>query len=308
MFEAEGIFTALVTSFARDGALDLDSIRESVRFQVAAGVRGVCALGGTGEPLAQTIDEQKQVIECVVAEADGGIGVIVGCLNASQPDIIEIGKHAKAAGADAIMVLPPYFVMATPHHVKRHLIDVAAAVDLPMILFNTPRRAGVDLEVAFILELLDAIPHLVAIKEASGDMHAVTQLAHLAPGRFSVLQGFDELILPTLAVGGRGAIISGACLAPRLFVELCNAFRAGDVAHARALQHAIMPLCRAIYAEPNPAPLKQALAMVGRSAGPTRPPLYDIQDETTAALRTALGELGPWLGNANTGPALRRKV
>ena len=165
MFEAEGIFTALVTSFARDGALDLDSIRESVRFQVAAGVRGVCALGGTGEPLAQTIDEQKQVIECVVAEADGGIGVIVGCLNASQPDIIEIGKHAKAAGADAIMVLPPYFVMATPHHVKRHLIDVAAAVDLPMILFNTPRRAGVDLEVAFILELLDAIPHLVAIKE-----------------------------------------------------------------------------------------------------------------------------------------------
>ena len=147
LFEAQGIFTALVTAFARDGALDVDSIRESVRFQVAAGVRGVCALGGTGEPLAQTIDEQKQVIDCVLDAADGRIGVIVGCLNASQPDIIEIGKHASAAGADAIMVLPPYFVMATPRHVKRHLIDVAAAVDLPMILFNTPGRAGVDLEV-----------------------------------------------------------------------------------------------------------------------------------------------------------------
>ncbi len=294
-FTADGIHTALVTAFGEDGNLDAQALAESVRFQIAAGVQGVCALGGTGEPLALTSDETKRVIDTVVAAANRRIAVVIGCLAASQPDIIAAGRHAKAAGADAVMVLPPYFVGATPRHIAGHLGEVAAAVDLPLVLFNTPSRAGLCLEVAFVLELVDAVPQFVAIKEASGDMVAVTELARRAPEGFSVLQGLDELILPTLAVGGRGAMVSGSCLTPRLHVALAAAFQGGDLARARALQHALMPLCHAIYREPNPAPLKRALTMVGRGAGPTRPPLGEVEDETVTRLQAALADLGPWL-------------
>jgi 4-hydroxy-tetrahydrodipicolinate synthase len=287
-----------VTAFAADGGLDLDALGESVRFQVAAGVDGVCALGGTGEPLSMTTDDSKRVIDRVVAEAGGRIEVVVGCLMANQADIIATGLHARAAGADAVMVLPPYFVMATPAHIAGHLAEIAAAVDLPVVLFNTPGRAGLNLDVNFILELIDAIPNLVAIKEASGDMVAVTELVRRAPPRFSVLQGLDELVLPTLAVGGRGAIVSGACLVPRLLRDLADAFYSGDMARARELQHLLMPLCEVIYAEPNPAPLKRALAIVGRGAGPTRPPLGPIQDRTEDGLHSALSDLRPWLDTA----------
>ncbi len=294
-FTGEGIYTALVTAFAADGGLDTGALAESVRFQIAAGVRGVCALGGTGEPLALAPDETRRAIDAVVAAADGRIEVVVGCLAAAQADIIAAGRHARAAGADAVMLLPPYFVMATPRHIAGHLGEVAAAVDLPLVLFNTPSRAGVGLDVDFILELVESIPRIVAIKEAGGDMVAVTELARRAPAGFSVLQGLDELILPTLAVGGRGAMVSGSCLTPRLHVALAAAVQAGDLTRARTLQQALMPLCRAIFREPNPAPLKRALAMVGRGAGPTRPPLGAIEDETEGQLRTALAGLEPWL-------------
>ena len=294
-FKADGIHTALVTAFAADGSLDVEALAGSVRFQIAAGVQGVCALGGTGEPLALTSDETRRVIDTVVAAADGRVAVVVGCLAASQSEIIAAGRHAKAAGADAVMVLPPFFVVATPRHIAWHLGEVAAAVDLPLVLFNSPSRAGLGLEVDFVLELVDAVPRFVAIKEASGDMVAVTELARRAPEGFSVLQGLDELILPTLAVGGAGAMISGSCLTPRLHVALAAAFQAGDMARARGLQQALMPLCQALYREPNPVPLKRALAMAGRGAGPTRPPLGEVEDETMAQLQAALADLGPWL-------------
>ena len=300
-FRADGIHTALVTAFDEDGGLDAEALAESVRFQIAAGVQGVCALGGTGEPLALTSDEARRAIDTVIGAADGRIAVVVGCLAASQADIIAAGRHAKAAGADAVMVLPPYFVVATPRHIAGHLGEVAAAVDLPLVLFNSPSRAGIGLEVDFVLELIDFLPNLVAIKDASGDMVAATELARRAPDGFSVLQGLDELILPTLAVGGRGAMVSGSCLTPRLHVALAAAFRAGDLARARALQQALMPLCQALYREPNPAPLKRALAMAGRGAGPTRPPLGDIQEETVERLRAALADLHPWLDAADPG-------
>ena len=299
MPELKGIITALVTCFNSDGGLDIEAMRRSVKFQLAQGAHGVCPLGGTGEPLSLTTDERSRVIDAVMQEAGGRLAVVVGCLSASQTEIVASARHAKSAGADAIMVIPPYSVMPKPRHIRQHFMDIAEQADMmPMVLFNTPGRAGVRLDADFIIELASDVPNLVGIKEATGDVVLATELVRRAPAHFAVLQGFDELILPTLAVGGRGAMVSLGCLAPRLLVELHDAAIAGNIARARELQASILPLCQVIYSEPNPVPLKAALAMVGRGAGATRPPLYAPAPETLDRLRSMINAARGPLGAA----------
>lgn len=291
MLEFTGITSALVTPFANDGALDLTSLRANIRHQLASGVRSFCPLGGTGEPISMTAEERRQVVDVVMSEVAGKARVVVGCLLPSQVEIIELGIYAKKAGADAIMVIPPYFVGTKPAHVRRHFEDIAARTGMPMILFNGPTRAGVKLEAEFVVELAAAIPNFVGIKEATGDMLAVAKIVRSAPTRFTMLQGYDELILPTLALGGKGAIVSLACLIPSILVRMCQAFEAGDLQTARTLQLAILEISETIYSEPNPAPLKYAMNSVGLSGGTTRPPLYPILPTTIAALTRQLPEI-----------------
>jgi 4-hydroxy-tetrahydrodipicolinate synthase len=284
MVKLTGIISALVTPFDKGGELDLDAMTKNVRHQQSCGVRSFCPLGGTGEPISMTDAERRRVVDTVRSEVGGEGRVVVGCLLPSQREIIELGRYAKSAGAEAIMVIPPYFVGAKPRHVKRHFCDIAEKVDLPMVLFNGPTRAGVRLEAEFVLELARDIPHFVAIKEATGDMNAVGKILREAPQRFAMLQGYDELVLPTLAGGGVGAIVSLACLVPSLLARLEEACRAGDLAIARNLQNLVSELGEPIYAEPNPAPLKHAMNAVGLSGGFTRPPLYPISEATAAHL------------------------
>jgi 4-hydroxy-tetrahydrodipicolinate synthase len=289
MKPVEGIITAMVTSFTGDGALDATAMRASTRFQVENGAAGLCPLGGTGEPLSMTVDEHKRVVDAVVTEAAGRVPVVIGTLLGNQDDIVAVGKHAKAAGADAIMVIPPYFVVAKPAHIRRHFETLAERIDMPMVLFHGPSRSGVRLDAETILDLITAIPKFVAIKETSGDVTLVAELLRSARPGLRVLQGFDELVLPTLALGGQGAVLSLGCLLPNLFRRLHDAFAAGDLQTARRIQLEILPLCRAIYGEPNPGPLKLALEMAGRSAGPTRRPIY----APSPATREALARLVP---------------
>ncbi len=295
MFKAEGIFTAMVTHFQADGNLDVAGMRKSVAFQIEQGVHGVVPLGGTGEPLSLTVDEHKRVIDAVVEEADDRVQVVVGALLASQRDIVEAARHAKRAGASALMLIPPYFVMAKPHHIKRHFMDIAERVELPLVLYHGPQRSGVRLDLDALLALITDIPQFVAVKDTTGDAYFLSSLVRQAPAKFSVMQGWDELVFPTLALGGRGAILSLGCLVPRLFVEILTAFREGRLDHARALQYRALPLCSVIYGEPNPVPLKKALEMVGRPAGPTRPPLYPPSEETVASLRKLMPEFNAYL-------------
>ncbi len=289
MKQIEGVITALVTSFKSDAALDLKAMRESVRFQIENGAAGLCPLGGTGEPLSMTVDEHKRVIDAVLDETAGRVPVVVGSLLGNQDDIVECGRHARVAGADAIMVIPPYFIVAKPSHIRRHFETIAEKVDMPMVLFHGPSRSGVRLDADTILELIGAVPRFVAIKETSGDLTISAEVLRSAPPGFRVLQGFDELLLPTLALGGHGAVLSLGCLLPNLFRRLHEAFVAGDRKVAQRIQLDILPLCRAIYGEPNPGPLKLALKMAGRSAGPTRQPNY----EPSKATREALEHLVP---------------
>jgi 4-hydroxy-tetrahydrodipicolinate synthase len=282
-----GVITAMVTSFKEDGALDLKAMRESVRYQIANGAAGLCPLGGTGEPLSMTVDEHKQVIDAVCAEAAGRVPVVIGTLLGNQDDIIACAKHARAAGADAIMVIPPYFINAKPSHIRRHFETIAEKTEMPMVLFHGPSRSGVRLDAAGLLELIDAIPQLVAIKETSGDLTIAGELLRSARAGLKVLQGFDELVLPTFALGGHGAVLSLGCLMPKSLRRLHDAFVAGDLKTAQRIQLDLLPLCPVIYGEPNPGPLKLALKAAGRSAGPTRRPIY----EPSAATREALERL-----------------
>jgi 4-hydroxy-tetrahydrodipicolinate synthase len=224
------------------------------------------------------------VIDAVTSEAAGRVPVVIGTLLGNQDDIIELGRHARSAGADAIMVIPPYFVVAKPAHIRRHFETIAERVDMPMVLFHGPSRSGVRLDADTILELIAAIPRFVAIKETSGDLTIAAELLRSARPGFRVLQGFDELVLPTFAIGGHGAVLSLGCLIPGLFRRLHQAFVAGDLKTAQRIQLEILPLCRTIYGEPNPGPLKLALEMAGRPAGPTRRPIYAPSTATREAL------------------------
>ncbi|MBP6020328.1 MAG: dihydrodipicolinate synthase family protein [Burkholderiaceae bacterium] len=268
------MMTALVTTFDVDGQLDKLAMRESVRFQLQQGIAGLCPLGGTGEPLSLTLTEHKQIIDLVVEEVAGRVPVVVGTLLGSQADIIECANHAKAAGADVIMVMPPCFFGMDTSHTRQHFQTIADRVGMPMMLFHSPKRSGVRLGADAILGLLKDIPLFIAIKESSSDMALVAELLREAPPEFSVLQGYEECFLPTLALGGHGAVFSLGCLVPRLLCDLYDAFQTGDITRAQRIQLEIMPLCRAIYGEPNPGPLKLALQMVGRNAGSTRAPIY----------------------------------
>jgi 4-hydroxy-tetrahydrodipicolinate synthase len=287
----EGMITAMVTSFTDDGALDEAGLRAAVRHQIDRGAEGLCPLGGTGEPLSLTVDEHKRVIDVVVDEAAGRVPVVVGTLLGRQADIIECGRHARRAGADAIMVIPPYFVVAKPPHIRQHFEAIAEAVDMPMVLFHGPTRSGVRLDADTILMLIEAVPRFVAIKETSGDLVIAGELLRRARPGFRVLQGFDEFVLPTFALGGHGAVLSLGCLIPGLLQALATACRGGDLATARRIQLDILPLCRVIYGEPNPGPLKLALKMAGRSAGPTRAPIYAPSAQTSAQLYELLPPL-----------------
>jgi 4-hydroxy-tetrahydrodipicolinate synthase len=285
------MIAAMVTSFRDDGGLDLPALRASVRHLIASGVGGLCPLGGTGEPLSLTVDEHKQVIDAVVTEAAGRVPVVVGTLMPRQEDIFECARHAKAAGADAIMVIPPYFINTKPAHTRAHFQAIAERVDMPMVLFHSPGRSGVRLTAEGILQLLEAVPSFVAIKETSGDIAICAELVRSAPKGFRVLQGLDEYVLSSLVLGCRGAVLSLGCLVPALLRRIETAFAAGGLDEAQRLQLSLLPICSVIYGEPNPGPLKVALAMSGHPAGPTRPPIYPVSQETISSLQRLLPEV-----------------
>jgi 4-hydroxy-tetrahydrodipicolinate synthase len=284
----EGIITALVTPLSNDGSLDLPALQDLVRRQLAAGAAGLCPLGGTGEPLSMSLTEHKQVIDIVVDEVAGRVPVIVGTLLGAQDDIIECGRHARTAGADAIMVIPPYFIVAKPAHIRRHFADIAERVDLPMVLFHGPSRSGIRLDAETIVQLLHDVPRFVGIKETSGDLTIAAELLRAGAPGLRILQGFDEYVLPSLALGAHGAVLSLGCLIPNLLRALAEHCDAGRLDAARPIQLDLLPLCKLIYGEPNPGPLKHAMRAAGLPGGFTRKPIYAPSTQTEQGLARLL--------------------
>lgn len=292
MLRLRGVFTALVTPFRRDGSIDWDGLRRLVEFQVEAGVDGLVPVGSTGESATLEMREKVEVIARVVEWVNGRVPVIAGTGTNSTRSTIELTRQAKAVGADAALVVCPYYNKPTQQGLYEHFRALVEAVEIPIVLYNVPGRTAVNMVAETQLRLAEEFPTVVGTKEASGNLEQVMEILRLAPPHFAVLAGDDVLALPIIACGGVGVVSVISNYAPSQFRECIHAALEGDWERARQLHYHLFPLMRLNFIESNPIPVKAALAMMGLIEEAYRLPLTPLQPQHRVALERALREAG----------------
>lgn len=283
-----GCLTALVTPF-RDGAVDHAALGALVEAQIAAGVHGLVPCGSTGESATLTHEEHVAVVRTVVEAARRRVPVIAGTGSNATAEAIRLTCAAEDVGADAALLISPYYNRPTQDGIVRHYAAVAEATRLPLIVYNIPGRTASNITPETMARLA-RIPNIVGVKEASGSLDQVQQvIATCGPG-FAVYAGDDVLTLPIMAAGGKGVISVTANVAPRRMTELATALLADDLARARTLVQELLPLMRALFLEVNPIPVKTALALMGACAEEFRLPLTPMTPANRAQLEAVLRE------------------
>lgn len=285
-----GAITALVTPF-RDGQLDEDAFRQLIDWQIREGVHGIVPCGTTGESATLSHHEHNRVIDIAVEEARGRVPVIAGTGSNSTAEAVRLTRHAKDAGAQAALLITPYYNKPTQEGLYQHYRKVAEEAKFPLILYNVPGRTGVNLLPETVARLAE-IPEIVGVKEATGDMKQASDVLELCGDKLSVLSGDDFTAFALLCLGGRGVISVVSNPAPADMARMVDAHDAGDVATARALHYKTQPLARALFVETNPIPAKTALAMMGRMAEEFRLPLCPMQVGNRQRLQQALADYG----------------
>ncbi len=286
----EGIHTAIVTPF-KDGEIDEAALRALVREQVEAGVNGIVPCGSTGESATLDHAEHERVIAICIEEAAGRVNVIAGTGSNSTREAARLTAFARNAGADGALLISPYYNKPTQEGHVVHYREIAAAADLPLIIYNIPGRTGVNMTPETIARIAE-IPQVVGVKEASGSLDQVSRIIALTGEDFTVLSGDDSLTLPMMAVGGKGVISVTSNLLPRRFGELVRAAAGGDFARARAIHFELLPLMQALFLETNPIPVKTALAVLGKIRDELRLPLTPMTAEPRARLERVLADSG----------------
>jgi 4-hydroxy-tetrahydrodipicolinate synthase len=286
-----GTFTALVTPFQPDGSLDLATLARLVEWQIESGVDGLVPCGSTGEAATLSHDEHMRVVRHVVEVAAKRVPVIAGTGSNSTREAVELTSAARSAGADAALLISPYYNKPTQEGIYQHYRTVALEARLPILLYNIPGRTASRIEPETSARL-STVPGVAGQKESCGDFGATAATILGAAPSFVVLSGDDVLTLPMLAIGGRGVISTVSNIAPRAMVDLVRYFEAGDLAHARRLHYELVPLIHAIFVETNPIPVKTALAILGRIPNATlRLPLTEMAKKNRDLLEAALAEL-----------------
>lgn len=284
-----GLSVAIVTPF-RNGQVDYARLREQVDFQAQAGVTGICPVGTTGESPTLTHEEHERVISESISAAAGRLLVMPGTGSNSTAEAIRLTKHAAKAGADAALVVGPYYNRPTQQGIYEHFKAIAASVDIPICIYNIPTRTGRNIEPETILRLAE-IPGIAMVKEATGSMDQASQI--LAATDLTVLSGDDSMTLPLLAIGGRGVVSVVGNLVPADMKALIDAFDAGNLAEAQALHYRLFTLCRDLLGlASNPIPIKAAMAMLGRDTGDVRLPLVNLEKPLADKLRGVLRSYG----------------
>jgi len=283
-----GSLVAIVTPMREDGSLDLDAYRRLIEWHIAEGTSAIVAVGTTGESATVDPAEHVELIRVAVEAARGRVKVIAGAGANSTREAIELTTHARRVGADGSLQVVPYYNRPTQEGMYRHFRAVAEAVDLPLILYNVPSRTVADLSVETALRLAQ-VPGIVGIKDASGDLSRVVEMRRRGAGSFFQYSGNDDSALAFMLLGGQGVISVTANVAPRSMSQVCAAALAGDVAQARAMNERLMPLHLRLFVEPNPIPVKWALARMGRIGTGIRLPLVPLslaaQDTVIGAMR-----------------------
>ncbi len=287
----KGSLVAIVSPMREDGSLDFDAYRRLIEWHIAEGTNGVVAVGTTGESPTVDHEEHCELIRIAVETVRGRIPVIAGTGGNSTAEAVELTAYAKGVGADASLQVVPYYNKPTQEGMYQHFRKVAETVDLPLILYNVPGRTVADLATETSLRLAQ-IPGIVGIKDATGDLARASDLIKRAPKSFAVYSGNDDTALALMLLGGHGVISVTANIAPRLMSELAKAALAGDLSGSRALNNRLLPLHLKLFVEPNPVPVKWALAKMGRIEGGIRLPLIPLAEANQPVVETALRELG----------------
>lgn len=284
-----GLSVALVTPF-RDGGVDFDRLQEQVEFQVTAGTQCVCPVGTTGESPTLSHSEHDQVIEAVIEAAAGRIKVMAGTGSNSTEEALRLSHHAAQAGADAVLVVAPYYNKPTQEGFYLHYKALADQIEIPICVYNIPGRTGKNIEPETIARLAE-LPRITMVKEATGSLDQASQI--LASTDLTILSGDDSLTLPLMSVGGEGVISVVGNIVPQEMLALVAAFREGRIDEAQRLHLRLFPLCRDLLGiASNPIPVKSAMRLLGRDTGDLRLPMCGLDEAGEARLRRALTEFG----------------
>ncbi|MGH9737728.1 MAG: 4-hydroxy-tetrahydrodipicolinate synthase [Candidatus Acidiferrales bacterium] len=286
-----GCGTALVTPFRRDFSLDEEALRRLVRRQIEAGINFLVPCGTTGESPTLTAAEQKRVVGITLEEARGRVPVVAGAGGNDTKHVIEMAREFEAMGAKGILSVSPYYNKPTQEGLYQHFRAIAAAVNVPVILYNIPGRTGVNIEPSTIKRLSE-IDNIVAVKEASGNIGQMAVILDIVPDRFSVLSGDDGITLPLMAIGGRGLISVASNEIPAELTRMVQLALANDFAAAREVHQRYFKLMEANFVETNPGPVKAAMALMGLIEPVFRLPMVAPRPESISKIRSALEAVG----------------
>lgn len=286
----EGSLTVMVTPFTPDGsAVDLPAARRFVDWQIGEGVPGLIPLGSTGEFLSVTHEERTALVEAVVGQAAGRVPVVVGAADEWTDRAVAFSREAERLGADGVMIVPPYYSSPTEDELFAHYRRIAEAIALPVTIYNNPNTANVDLRPRFVARLAE-IDNVLYVKESSGDVSRVDEIHRLAAGRMTVIAGYHAW--DSIMLGAKGWVSVCGNVVPRMSADVYELTAKGDAGAGRALYRRLLPLLDAISGDRYVSATKAALALVGMSMGPPRPPRQPLPAPRAAALRRVLSDLG----------------
>lgn len=285
----KGAYTALVTPF-KDGKINYNKMAELIEFQINEGIDGLVVCGTTGESATLSDKEKRRLIKFTVETVNGRVPVIAGTGSNNTIHTIKLSKFAEKVGVDGLLLVTPYYNKSSQKGLIAHFKTIAESVTTPCILYNVPSRTGVNLLPDTVAKLAD-VENIVGIKEASGNFSQLLELMAKVPKDFIVLSGNDDSIVPLLSIGGKGVISVLSNIYPKDTHNMCQAFFLGETNYAKELQLRYANLIKALFIEPNPMPVKDAMNILDMDVGNTRLPLVEVSDDTHEILKSVLYEL-----------------
>lgn len=287
-----GAGVAIVTPMHENGDVNYEKLSEILEEQIAGGTDAIIICGTTGESSTLTHEEHLDVIRYTVEKVAKRIPVIAGTGSNCTATAIYLSQEAEKAGADALLLVTPYYNKATQNGLIAHYTAICNEVNIPAILYNVPSRTGCGLQPQTVATLVKDVENIVGIKEASGNISTVAQIMHLCDGNVDLYSGNDDQVVPLLALGGIGVISVLSNVAPAYVHDMCYKFFSGDIAGSRKMQLDALPLVDALFCEVNPIPVKAALNMMGKEVGTLRAPLTEMENAHKEVLKKAMMDLG----------------
>ena len=287
-----GAGVAIVTPFHADGSINYDKLEEIIDFHCNNGTDSIVICGTTGESATMTEQEHVDCIKKAVEFTRGRIPVVAGTGSNCTQTAIELSVAAEEAGADGLLLVTPYYNKATQQGLVQHYTMVANEVKLPIIMYSVASRTGCNIAPETVATLVKNVDNIVGIKEASGNISQIAKIMNLTDGEIDLYSGNDDQIVPIMSLGGIGVISVLSNIAPQQTHDICAKFFEGDIAGSVAEQLRAIPLCDALFCEVNPIPVKKALNLMGKEAGPMRMPLTEMEDANAAKLEKAMKDYG----------------